>query len=87
MESTIAKSSSRQSKWIYYLLCLEFRIKRYQIHDETNIGKLQKHPEDNSSKIGPNDHESRPASLLWSPIALCRLVHVSKIYTIDLRRF
>jgi hypothetical protein len=31
-EYTIAKSSSRRSKLIYYLLYLELRIKRYQLH-------------------------------------------------------
>jgi hypothetical protein len=32
MKYTIAKSSLRQSKLIYYLLYLELRIKRYQFH-------------------------------------------------------
>jgi hypothetical protein len=32
MKYTIAKCSSRRSKLIYYLLHLEFRIKRYQFH-------------------------------------------------------
>jgi hypothetical protein len=29
LEGTIAKGSLRRSKWTYYLLYLEFRIKRY----------------------------------------------------------
>jgi hypothetical protein len=32
MKYTIAKSSLRRSKLIYYLLYLELRIKRYQFH-------------------------------------------------------
>ena len=56
--------------------------------------QLRKDLEDTTPKLGPNGHESgpadpspRPASLLWSSFALCRVVCVSKIYTVNLRWF
>jgi hypothetical protein len=67
LECTIAKDSSRRSKRIYYLLYLEFRIKRYQSATTHTLEGSRGH-EKTSDRSGPRlaDRWGRPAPpLCW----------------------
>jgi hypothetical protein len=52
LDCTIAKGSSRRSKWIYYLPYLEFRIKIYQFAT-THAWEDSRRPEKTPDQSGP----------------------------------
>jgi len=72
LECTIAKGSSRQSKRIYYLLYLEFRIKRYQFVTTYTLEASRGHEKTRDrSEPWLADRWGRPAPPLCRPALGC----------------